>query len=743
MTGPRPQRKTRLVWLSRLLLVVIAGLGVMGLTLLKQDRRQATQDAEIVAQALANSLARESHRQISQAIEQFAVGAAVAHDALIRLAYAIPGEETNSPSAFAQFPMSTLRTLPRPQCYVRDGGASNPPDFPETPQPPAWLLTTPRDLMAQWEAIERSALTSGKVPDEMGQFQMKLNQARPLQANVQLLFALLADGPNDKKASRLAHLPVNPDDATPAGAQIADVGLYRAVQLADSEKTFGELLTQLVGERFRHPSFMTERILAALTARVQANHPALMNRVEAAHVLWGMDQRMRPILKDWREHGRRRAQIVNGEDDAEAYFVFGQPSPYVHTNITVNHALATAVTNVTSGKDHIVTIIPRLVIANAVRRSASESGSRWPGYLVAELELLGQRFVATPGMDGTTPRWDSQPVLATKTESLNGSVGPCLLTITVRLGDSDLLYAKQRQRLLLFSALIVLATTIAAIGAWQLQNNLEAQFALNEQKSNFVSSVSHELRAPIASVRLMAESLERGKISEPAKQNEYFRFIGQECRRLSSLIENVLDFSRIEQGRKQYEFEPTDIGALVEQTVKLMAPYATEKGVRLNAECGVRRAELNVDGRAIQQALVNLIDNAIKHSPKDATVTVSLATANADSESQNPNPKIRIEDEGRERGGAELRVTRHPPLVILSVTDQGPGIPASEHEKIFERFYRLGSELRRETPGVGIGLSIVKHVVEAHGGRVRVASEVGQGSRFTIELPVETTETQS
>ena len=72
----------------------------------------------------------------------------------------------------------------------------------------------------------------------------------------------------------------------------------------------------------------------------------------------------------------------------------------------------------------------------------------------------------------------------------------------------------------------------------------------------------------------------------------------------------------------------------------------------------------------------------------------------------------------------------------LSVTDHGPGIPASEHDKIFERFYRLGSELRRETPGVGIGLSIVKHVVEAHGGRVRVASEVGQGSRFTIELPI-------
>src|SRR6185436_16910902 len=135
-----------------------------------------------------------------------------------------------------------------------------------------------------------------------------------------------------------------------------------------------------------------------------------------------------------------------------------------------------------------------------------------------------------------------------------------------------------------------------------------------EMKSNFVSSVSHELRAPIASVRLMAESLDRGKIQEAQKQGEYFRFIVEECRRLSSLIENVLDFSRIEQGRKQYEFEPTDLAALTRETVRGMEPYAAEKGVRLNLECGMQSAELIVDGRAIQQAIVNLIDNAIKHS---------------------------------------------------------------------------------------------------------------------------------
>ena len=142
-------------------------------------------------------------------------------------------------------------------------------------------------------------------------------------------------------------------------------------------------------------------------------------------------------------------------------------------------------------------------------------------------------------------------------------------------------------------------------------------------KTNFVSSVSHELRAPIASMRLLAESLERGKIPEAAKQQEYYRFLVQESRRLTSLIENVLDFSRIEQGRKEYQMEPSDLDAIAEQTVKLMLPAATQKQVELIWRPGPGPGPApSCDGLAIQQALINLIDNAIKHSPAGTTVTV-------------------------------------------------------------------------------------------------------------------------
>jgi signal transduction histidine kinase len=169
-----------------------------------------------------------------------------------------------------------------------------------------------------------------------------------------------------------------------------------------------------------------------------------------------------------------------------------------------------------------------------------------------------------------------------------------------------------------------------------------------------------------------------------------------------------------------------------------MQPYATERQVTLtlspenvqpstfNVQRSAFDLQPSIDGRAIQQALVNLIDNAIKHAPAATTVTVGLECARANAEPETRNAERGTQNPDR----------RPPPSVLLWVEDLGPGIPSEEHEKIFEPFYRRGSELRRETQGVGIGLTIVKHVAEAHGGRVTVRSAVGQGSRFTIELPV-------
>ncbi|HUF63239.1 MAG TPA: HAMP domain-containing sensor histidine kinase, partial [Verrucomicrobiales bacterium] len=277
------------------------------------------------------------------------------------------------------------------------------------------------------------------------------------------------------------------------------------------------------------------------------------------------------------------------------------------------------------------------------------------------------------------------------------------LQVETRLTDRDRLFASIRRQTTWMIAVAGLAVTTAAAGLWLTQRSLQRERQLNALKSQFVSSVSHELRAPVASMRLMAEALHSGKVTGERAAGEFHRLMAGEGARLSALIENVLDFARIEQGRKTYRKEPADLAALVDDSIKLMQPQAEARAVRLQFANDLKGFTPQIDAQAIQQALVNLLDNAIKHAPKETEVTVQLG-----------------------RNGARW---------FLSVQDQGPGIPGSEHERIFQRFTRLGNELRRETQGTGIGLSLVKHIVEGHDGEVQVESAPGSGATFSMRFP--------
>jgi signal transduction histidine kinase len=246
---------------------------------------------------------------------------------------------------------------------------------------------------------------------------------------------------------------------------------------------------------------------------------------------------------------------------------------------------------------------------------------------------------------------------------------------------------------------IAVLTSGGALGL--MHRAIRRERRLNEMKSDFVASVSHELRAPVASIRLMADALEAEKVSaETAK--EFHRLIAREGARLSTLVGNVLDHARIEQGRRVWKMEACDMASLTSDTLHVMEPLAKEKNITLASN--ISPVEASVDAGAIQQALVNLLDNAIKFSPLGSRVETSLAVDG--------------------------------PFWKLAVRDEGPGIPKAEKTRIFERFYRLGDELRRETQGTGIGLSLVKAIAEAHGGSVQLQSEAGKGSTFTLRIPI-------
>ncbi len=262
--------------------------------------------------------------------------------------------------------------------------------------------------------------------------------------------------------------------------------------------------------------------------------------------------------------------------------------------------------------------------------------------------------------------------------------------------------ARQQARWTL--GLLAFAVAISGGALFFIHRAVERERRLNAMKSDFVASVSHELRAPVASIRLMADALNAGKI-EAHTVSEFHRLISREGARLTTLIENVLDFARIEQGRKRWHFEEYDLAAVVTETLSLMEPLAAEKSITLVSPKPLSSLIASVDPGAIQQALVNLLDNAIKFSPVGSPVEILLSENHAHWE--------------------------------IQITDQGPGIPPAEHARIFEKFHRLGSELRRETQGTGIGLSLVKAIAEAHSGRVVLASAPGNGSVFTLIGPAE------
>jgi signal transduction histidine kinase len=240
--------------------------------------------------------------------------------------------------------------------------------------------------------------------------------------------------------------------------------------------------------------------------------------------------------------------------------------------------------------------------------------------------------------------------------------------------------------------------------------NVARELALAKLKSDFVSNVSHELRTPLSLIRLYAETLELGRISTPGKHQEYYEIIRKESERLTSLINNILDFSRIEAGKKEYNFRETDMADLVRSTLDSYRFEIEQNGFHFEQKIDNNLPQLRVDREAIARSLLNLVNNAVKYSSTEKYLGIHLY--------------------------------RHHSVVNLEVVDHGIGIPAKEQLKIFEKFYRVGDPLVHNTKGSGLGLALVRHIVQAHGGMVAVESMPGRGSKFIITLPLQNSQVQ-
>lgn len=264
--------------------------------------------------------------------------------------------------------------------------------------------------------------------------------------------------------------------------------------------------------------------------------------------------------------------------------------------------------------------------------------------------------------------------------------------------------APPRTRQILDIVLILSALAVIIAGLVILTRAMRRERRANELKSEFISNVSHELKTPLSIISMFGELLSMGRTKSPEQATEYAEIIRRESVRLSRLIDNVLDFAKIEKGMDELELAEGDVGEVVTNAIELCGHRADRAEMDLSLEIDPDLPTARVDANALTLAVLNLVDNAIKYAAEGERIEVSV------------------------RGAGDR--------IVLEVRDFGPGIAEDEQQAIFERFYRARAVRLEPIRGSGIGLALVKHIAEQHGGGLSVESEEGHGATFRLWIPV-------
>jgi signal transduction histidine kinase len=258
----------------------------------------------------------------------------------------------------------------------------------------------------------------------------------------------------------------------------------------------------------------------------------------------------------------------------------------------------------------------------------------------------------------------------------------------------------------LIALFLILGITL--FGSYLLWRDIRRDVRMAEMRSQFVSSVSHELKTPLTSIRMFAETLRLGRSKDKKAQEEYLDTIVNESQRLTRLLNNVLDFSKIEQGKRTYRPEICSLEDVIQSVARTMEYPLSQQGFTIDVNCEKNIPDVRVDRDALEQALLNLLHNAMKYS-----------------------------GDSREIG---LQLKKRDGYAWIQVIDHGIGIPPQEQKKIFQKFYRAATPENERIAGTGLGLALVSHIVDSHGGKLELESEPGKGSAFSILLPLEETQ---
>jgi signal transduction histidine kinase len=294
--------------------------------------------------------------------------------------------------------------------------------------------------------------------------------------------------------------------------------------------------------------------------------------------------------------------------------------------------------------------------------------------------------------------------------------------------------AEASRAFFLLSALLVGLFVIAIIGGGSLllrQARLSA--AESAQKTSFVANVSHEFKTPLTTIRLYSELLEHGRIPDNAKRAESLQTISRETQRLARLVNNVLDFSRLEQGRKKFDLTRHDLREQIARILDHHAPRLTEAGLRLDYTQPDTPCVIQTDIDALEQIVLNLLDNASKYASTGGEVSVLLSGTRIESSTgfQPVGLDVARASSPCKKHGQDAHAT-----LSITISDRGPGIPAAHREKIFEKFHRVDDTLTAAQGGAGLGLSIARQLARGLGGDLAYSPREGGGSNFTLTLPL-------
>lgn len=261
-----------------------------------------------------------------------------------------------------------------------------------------------------------------------------------------------------------------------------------------------------------------------------------------------------------------------------------------------------------------------------------------------------------------------------------------------------------RQRALTNILLIGLLTVVLILGVWFVYRNIKKEVELAQIKSDFVSNVSHELRTPLSLISMFSETLEMDRIKTEEKKKEYYSIISQETNRLSKIVNSILNFSKMEAERRQYNFVDSYLNDVAENVYHSYKFHLEQKGFAFNIIKDETLPIVKIDEEAVSEAIVNLVDNAVKYSNEKKEITI--------------------------------RTGMYDSFAFVEVEDKGIGIPEKDQKKIFDKFFRVSSDNVYNVKGSGIGLSIVKHIVDAHKGKIELISEANKGSKFRLLFPL-------